>query len=64
MAKRIEMCEWLDVKLERTPGCLDNIRFCDEAHFYLDGAVNNHNNIFLGHERPKDISGKHLRAIR
>ena len=62
MAKRVEMCQWFNDMLERTLGWLDNSWFSDKAHFHLDGAVNNHNNIFWGNERPKEISGKYLKG--
>ena len=64
MAKRVEMCEWFNDKLEHTPAWLNNIWFSDEAHFHLNGAVNNHNNIFWGHERPEEISEKHLKGAK
>ena len=40
------MCVWLNEKLEQTPGWLYRICFSDEAHFYFDGTVNNHNSVF------------------
>ena len=59
--KRIEMCNWLNKKLEQTPSWLNHIWFSDEAHFHLNGAVNNHNNVFWGESSPKEISEKHLK---
>ena len=44
--KRIEMCNWLNKKLEQTLSWLNHIWFNDEAHFHLSGTVNNHNNAF------------------
>ncbi|XP_076039310.1 uncharacterized protein LOC143024396 [Oratosquilla oratoria] len=62
--RRIEMCEWLDEKLERSPGCLNNIWFSDEAHYHLNGTVNNHNNVFWGEEPPDEMSEKHLKGAK
>ena len=60
--KRVEMCEWFNTRLERSPGWLSQIWFSDEAHFHLNGAVNNHNNVFWGAERPDEISEKRLKG--
>ena len=44
-------------KSSRTNGLFSELDrkvwFTDEAHFYLNGAVNHHNNVYLGDERPK-----------
>ncbi|KAK3886469.1 hypothetical protein Pcinc_009340 [Petrolisthes cinctipes] len=64
MAKCVERCEWFNGKLERTQGWLNNIWFSDEAHFHLNGAVNNHNNVFWGQEHPEEISEKHLKGAK
>ena len=60
--KRIEMCNWLNEKLEHTPSCFNHIGFSDEAHFHLIGAVNNHNNVFCGESSPEEIGEKHLKG--
>ena len=60
--KRIEMCDWLNEKLEQTPSWLNHIWFSDEAHFHLSGAVNNRNNVFWGEEKPEEISEKRLKG--
>ena len=60
--KRIEMCNWLNEKLEQTPSWLNHIGFSDEAHFYLNRAANNHNNVFWGESSPEEISEKHLKG--
>ena len=60
--KRIEMCSWLNEKLEKTPSWLNHIWFSDEAHFHLNGAVNNHNNVFWGEEKPEEIGEKRLKG--
>ena len=59
--KRIEMCNRLNEKLEQTPSWLNHIWFSNEAHFYLNGVVNNHKNMFWGESIPKEISEKHLK---
>ncbi|XP_076041907.1 histone-lysine N-methyltransferase SETMAR-like [Oratosquilla oratoria] len=62
--RRIEISEWLDEKLERSPGWLNNIWFSDEAHYHLNGTVNNHNNVFWGEEPPEEMSEKHLKGAK
>lgn len=54
--RRHQMCNWLSEKLERTPDWIQNVWFSDEAHFHLNGAVNNHNNIFWGKSKPTEIT--------
>lgn len=60
--KRIEMCNWLNEKLEQSPMWLNHVWFSDEAHFHLNGAVNNHNNVFWGQTSPDEISEKRLKG--
>ena len=60
--KRIKMCNWLNEKLEQTPSWLNHIWFSDEAYFHLNGAVNNHNNVFWGEQKPEEIIEKHLKG--
>ena len=45
--KCIAICEWFNNKLEQTPSWLN--------HIYVNGAVNNHNNIFWGEWAPEEI---------
>ena len=58
------MCEWFNDKLEQTPSWLSIIWFSDEAQFHLNGAVNNHNNIFWGEQAPEEISEKQLKGVK
>ena len=37
--KRIEMCNWLNEKLEQTPSWLNHIWNSDKAHFRLSGGL-------------------------
>ena len=60
--KKTEMCNWLNEKLVQTPSWLNRIWFSDEAHFHLNGAVNNHSSMLLGGTSPKKISEKHLKG--
>lgn len=62
--RRMAMCQWLAEKLERSPGWLNNIWFSDEAHYHLNGAVNNHNNVFWGEDPPEQVSEKHLKGAK
>ena len=58
------MWEWFNDKLEQTPSWLSTIWFSDEAQFHLNGAVNNHNNIFWGEQAPGVISDKQLKGVK
>ena len=60
--KRIKVCNRLNRKLEQTLSWLNHIWFSDEAHFHLNGAVNNHNNVFWGESSPEGISEKHFKG--
>lgn len=62
MQRRRVMCEWLSQKLERTPGWINHIWFSDEAHFHINGAINNHNNIFWGSQRPDEVTERQLKG--
>ena len=46
MAKRVEMCQWFESKIEENPEFLQNVWFSDEAHFSLSGHVNSKNSVF------------------
>ena len=43
---RLDMCNWLSDRMEQYPKWINLIWFSDETHFHLNGAINNHNNIF------------------
>ena len=62
--KCIVVWEWFNDQLEQTPSWLNHIWFSDEAHFHLNGAVNNHNNIFWGEQAPEEISEKQLKGVK
>ena len=55
---------WLNEKVEQTPSWFNHICFHDEAYFHLNGAVNNHNNVFWEEEKLEEISEKHLKSPR
>ena len=38
------------------------IWFSDEAHFHLNGAINNHNNIFCGAGPTEEITERYLKG--
>ena len=50
--QRIQMCNWFLQEIEQNPNFLENIWFSDEAHFYLNGHVNNKNFVFWGSQKP------------
>ena len=58
------MCECLNEEVERSPGWLNNIWFSEEAHYHLNEAVNNHNNVFWGEEPPEEESKTHLKGTK
>ena len=47
MRRRLDMCNWLSDRMELYPNWINLIWF-NEAHFNLNSAINNHNNIFWG----------------
>ena len=49
------MCDWLSDRMEQYPSWNNLIWFSDEAHLHLNGAINNHNNMFCGAEPPAII---------
>ena len=57
---RVEFCDWIGAKIEKTPSFLDNVWFTDEAHFHLSGHVNKQNMRFWGTENPHEIQEKPL----
>ena len=56
------MCEWFHKQMEDHPDWIQNVWFSDEAHFHLNGAVNNHNNVFWGSEKPDCVAQKSLKG--
>ena len=42
--------------MEKCPHWINSLGFSDEAHFHLNGAINNHNDIFWGAEPPEEVS--------
>ena len=55
MAKRVEMCQCLEIKIEENPDFLQNVWFSDEAHFSLSGYVNSKNSVFWGSQVPDEV---------
>ena len=55
------MCNWLSDRMEQYPKWINLIWFSDETHFHLNGAINNHNNIFWGAE-PPEITERYLKG--
>uniref|UniRef100_UPI00358F7504 uncharacterized protein isoform X2 n=1 Tax=Myxine glutinosa TaxID=7769 RepID=UPI00358F7504 len=62
MRRRLDMCNWLGDRMERYPNWINQMWFSDEAHFHLNGAINNHNNIFWGSEPPEEITERYLKG--
>ena len=60
--RRQTMCDWISQKLKRTPSRINHIWFFDEAHFHLNSAVNNRNNIFWGSDLPEEITERQLKG--
>uniref|UniRef100_A0A8C4Q5Y6 DUF4817 domain-containing protein n=1 Tax=Eptatretus burgeri TaxID=7764 RepID=A0A8C4Q5Y6_EPTBU len=58
--RRVDMCNWLGDRMEWYPNWINLIWFNDEANFHLDGAINNHNNTFLGAPPPEEITESYL----
>ena len=56
------MCEMLQQKMEANPNWIRDVWFRDEAHFHINGAVNSHNNIFWGSQRPDEVEEKSLQG--
>ena len=60
--KRQVMCQWISNKMERNARWVNRVWFSDEAHFHLNGAVNNHNNTFWGNSPPEEVTEKQLKG--
>lgn len=50
--KPVEFCEKFPEKVDEDPEFLKNVVFSDEASFYLNGAVNKHNERYWCNENP------------
>ncbi|KAF0307021.1 Alkaline phosphatase [Amphibalanus amphitrite] len=48
--------------MERNARWVNRVWFSDEAHFHLNGAVNNHNNTFWGNSPPEEVTEKQLKG--
>lgn len=57
---RVDFCNWIDAKIEKSPSFLNHVWFTDEAHFHLSGHVNKQNLRFWGTENPHQIQEKPL----
>ena len=62
ISRRLQMCLWFHKQMEEHPRWIDNMWFSDEAHFHLSGAVNNHNNVFWGSEKPDSVAQRSLKG--
>ena len=56
------MAKTFSEKMDKDPHWISNVWFTDEAHFHLNGAVNNWNNRFWGDERPDLTEPKCLKG--
>ena len=57
------MCNWMNEMLKQTPGWLNHIWFSDEAHFHLDGAVNNKTMCFGKKRSQKRLKGPKVTGL-
>ena len=60
MAKRVEMCQWFESKIE----ILQNVWFSDEAHFSPSGHVNSKNSVFWGSQAPQEVLQRPLHSVK
>ena len=44
--------------MEKYPNWINSLWFSDEAHFHLNRAINNHNNVFWGAEEVSEMTLK------
>ena len=63
-ADRVTMCRWLLQEIEDDETLLGRIWFSDEAHFYLNGHVNNKNYIFWGSQKPDEVYEQNLHDLK
>ena len=54
------MCQWFLRELHENDSFQQRIWFSDEAHFYLNGHVNNKNHVFWGSSAPDEVYEKGL----
>ena len=54
------MCQWFLRELHEDDSFQQRIWFSDEAHFYLNGHVNNKNHVFWGSSAPDEVYEKGL----
>ena len=64
MAKRVEMCQWFESKIEESPDFLQNVWFSDEVHFSLSGHVNSKNSVFQGSQAPDEVLQRPLHSAK
>ena len=64
MAKRVEMCQWFESKIEENPDFLQNVWFSDEVHFSLSGHVSNKNSVFWGSQAPDEVFQRPLHSVK
>ena len=61
-AARVAVCEMLQQKMEANSNWIHNVWFSDDTHFHINGAVNSHNNIFWGSQRPDEVEETSLKG--
>ena len=49
------MCQWFLLEHHENGSFLQRIWLSDEAHFYLNGHVNNKNYVFWGSSKPDEV---------
>ncbi|KAI6659460.1 hypothetical protein LOD99_10776 [Oopsacas minuta] len=59
---RLDMAKVLVDKIEKTKNFLQLLWTSDEAHCYLEGAVNSKNSIYWGSQRPNEVITKPLHS--
>ena len=59
---RTEMCNRVAERMDSFQNWIDRVWFTDEARFHLNGAVNHHNNVSWGDERPEEIDERCLKG--
>ena len=60
--RRTEMCNRVAERMDRFRNWIDRVWFTDEAQYYLNGAVNHHNNVYWGDERSEKIDERCLKG--
>ena len=63
MKRRLDTCNWLSDRMERYPNWINLTWISYEANFHLNGAIDNHNNIFWGAEPPEEITERYLYRV-